>query len=141
MIYYLIYISIAKRLYTKTDLSQILTKSRINNQTKSVTGTLLYHEGSIIQILEGNSETIKSLYLKIQQDKRHHNIIKMADGTSDHRNFPDLPMGFRIVSDIEWKEYAGYLALNPSSIIPMIQNNYGKIYKLLKPLVNTNSKL
>ena len=65
MIYYLVYISAASHLYSDAELSQILSTSQLNNSRKNITGILLYHEGSLLQVLKGDKETVTDLYLKI----------------------------------------------------------------------------
>lgn len=127
MTFYLIYLSSARELYTNSDLSDILSKSRSNNTSKDVTGLLLYHEGSILQVLEGDEETVIELYNKIAKDERHHSIIKMVTGKSEERNFPDWSMGFKTVTDNEWNELSGYLRLDSSSILIKLKNSNRKI--------------
>ena len=51
MNYYIVYLSTATQLYSEKDMAHILTTSRKNNSEKDVTGILLYHEGSIMQVL------------------------------------------------------------------------------------------
>src|SRR4051794_10953029 len=127
MIFYLVYLSSARQLYTSSDLSDILTKSRLNNTNKNITGLLLYHEGSILQILEGDEETVIDVYHKIGQDERHYNVLKLVTGTSEERNFPDWSMGFKTVTDEEWNEISGYLKLDSSTILSKIKNSNRKI--------------
>ena len=76
---------------------------------------LLYHEGNLMQILEGEEVTVNNLFYKIEKDKRHSNVAKLISGTSDVRNFPEWSMGFKTESDPEWKNYAGLLRLNASA--------------------------
>lgn len=138
MIFYLIYLSSASQLYTHADLSDILTKSRINNTSKGVTGLLLYHEGSILQIMEGDEETVMSLYHKIEKDDRHRNIVKMVTGLSDERNFPDWSMGFKTVSDTEWNELSGYLRMDGSTILERLKQSNRKINTMVNSYMSVN---
>lgn len=117
MIFYLIYLSSAKQLFTNSDLSDILSRSRLNNTSKDTTGLLLYHEGSILQVLEGDEETVMSLYYKIHEDNRHHRIMKMVAGVSDERNFPDWSIRFKTVTNAEWDELSGYLRMDSSGFV------------------------
>ncbi len=75
----------------------IKSLSNSNNCDLNVTGILLYHEGSIAQVIEGEEQTLKALYGKIERDSRHRGIIKLSEGNLDPRNFPDWSMGFRTV--------------------------------------------
>ncbi len=125
-------------MYTNDDLSNILTKSRKNNTAKDVTGLLLYHEGSILQILEGDKEVVLSVYHKIEKDERHHKIIKMISGTTEERNFPDWSMGFKTVTDAEWKDLSGYLKLNSSSLLSQLVNSNKKINMTVNSFMTVN---
>lgn len=136
--FYLIYLSSAKQLYTEADLSDILTKSRLNNTRKDITGLLLYHDGSILQILEGNKDTVLEVYSKIEQDDRHHNIIKMVTGMSDERNFPDWSMGFKTLTGSEWSEISGFLNLEPSRILSHLIQRNRKIDTMINSYISVN---
>lgn len=136
--FYLIYLSSATHLYTGADLAGILEKARQNNTSMGVTGLLLYHDGSILQILEGDEDTVKSLYTTIAKDSRHRNIIKMVTGTCDERHFPDWSMGFKAVTDTEWDEFTGYLTLDPSGILSRLQQKNQKINTMVNSFFSVN---
>lgn len=138
MLYYLIYLSSATELYTESDLSGILTTSRKNNTDKDITGLLLYHDGSILQILEGDKEVVLSVYDKIEKDERHHNIMKMVSGTTEERNFPDWSMGFKTVSDAEWKDLSGYFKLNSSNLLSQLINSNKKVNTAVNSFMTVN---
>lgn len=111
MQYYLIYISSSNGLLTKGQLDNILEGSRRNNAAMGITGMLLYYGGNIIQLLEGEEEKVKQLYQVIAQDERHKGIIKLLDGYSEERIFPDWSMGFRVLSG---EQYANLPVLDQS---------------------------
>lgn len=108
----LIYLSAATSLFSDEDITAILSVSRRNNPSLDITGLLLYHEGSILQILEGEKETIHKLFNKIGKDPRHKHVIKMFDSSIEERSFQDWSMGFKKVSDNDWSELEGYLNLD-----------------------------
>lgn len=140
MIFYLIYLSSATELYTSSDLADILTKSRKNNTDKDVSGLLLYHEGSILQILEGDKETVMGLYDKIGQDNRHNNIMKMVTGTTEQRNFPDWSMGFKTVSDNEWNELSGFFKLNSSGLLSKLKQSNKRVDTMVNSFMTVNAR-
>ncbi len=140
MIYYLVYVSSASELYTDHNLAEILTISRRNNTQNNITGILLYHEGSIIQVLEGDKVTVNALYNKIQLDQRHKSVIRMVEGITEQRNFADWSMGFESLTDGEWEEYSGYLDLNPSNFITTLRNSNMKINTLVKSFLKTAAR-
>lgn len=51
---------------------------------------LLYHEGSFLQILEGDQKTVEDLYEIISTDSRHTGLTE-DDGEKMH----DVVIGFR----------------------------------------------
>jgi Sensors of blue-light using FAD len=57
------------------ELRAILDRARIVISRPGVTGILLHTEGSHFQALEGDAETIDSLYAKIGHDRRHTNGV------------------------------------------------------------------
>lgn len=138
MTFYLVYLSSARQLYTTSDLSDILKKSRLNNTNRNITGLLLYHDGSILQILEGDEESVMDVYHKIEQDDRHYNVLQLVTGTSEERNFPDWSMGFKTVTDEEWSEISGYLKLDPSTILTKIKNSNRKIGTLVSSYMSVS---
>src|ERR1044071_2672350 len=115
--YYIVYLSTAAQLMSDEELKEILLASNANNRDLDVTGMLLYHEGSIVQVIEGEEQTIKKLYAKIASDSRHRGIIKLGEGKLEQRNFPDWSMGFRTVSAQEFAQVAGYQNVNDKSLL------------------------
>ena len=96
-IFQLGYASAATTPFDSNELFELLSKARTNNQALGVTGMLLYHEGSFIQILEGDQETVEALYAKISQDPRHSNALLLFRRTVEERSFGDWTMGFYLV--------------------------------------------
>lgn len=110
--YYIIYLSTATNLLSDAELKEILLKSNGNNQKLQVTGMLLYSEGNIIQVIEGELQIIKALYTRIASDSRHRGIILLSEGDIAERNFPDWSMGFRTVSANDFAQLTGYQKVN-----------------------------
>ena len=138
MIYYLVYLSSSTHLFSEIELTDILNISRKNNSSLNVTGILLYHEGSIIQVLEGDETVVKNLYKKIGRDSRHKNVIQMVEGNNAERSFPDWSMGFKTVDNGEWAEYEGYLQLNASMLLTLIKRKNPRVDTTLKSFINTS---
>ena len=136
----LIYLSAATKLFSNTDLLDILTVSRLRNPSLGITGLLIYHEGSIIQILEGDDLQLNFVFNSIKNDARHKNIIKYGNFNIAERSFPDWSMGFKQISDDNWKKLEGYLDLNEKEKFDWIKNSANnQIIKLIKAFANTNS--
>lgn len=111
MIHYLVYLSTATHLFTDDILQSILESSRRNNASKDITGLLLYHEGAILQVLEGEETAVKKLYRLLEVDPRHQGVIKVMEGEAPTRYFRDWSMGFRRLSAKEWVDIEGYLPI------------------------------
>lgn len=107
--YFLVYLSTATALFSEDALEDILQTSRRNNATNNITGLLLYHDGAILQVLEGEQAAVENLFQRLLLDNRHHSVLKMMDGYTGERYFVEWSMGFRRLSGREWREVAGYL--------------------------------
>ena len=92
--YELIYYSIASLSLNGNDISNILEVSQENNSKNNITGCLLYHNDAFLQILEGESEVIESLYLKIERDKRHYSVRRVYSDNKEKRAFTNWSMAF-----------------------------------------------
>ena len=98
MIYTLVYISFAPGGLEESELSEILEVSRRKNQERNITGLLLYAEGNIIQILEGDQEKVEALYENISKDERHERITRLFAMHSESRMFSEWSMAYQRMS-------------------------------------------
>lgn len=108
MVYFLLYVSSATNLFSRTDLEVILDMSRRNNTALAVSGILLYKDGNLMQLLEGEKQAVVNLYAKIGQDPRHHDLTMIWDGTEDQRQFPSWSMAFRSLDGPDARSIPGY---------------------------------
>jgi hypothetical protein len=106
---YLVYVSTAKRLMNDQELLDILIKSRSENNAHSITGMLLYSQGTFIQVLEGEKENVDRIFKKIELDTRHKNVIKLINGLIKERNFPGWSMAFASVNSEILQSFEGFL--------------------------------
>jgi len=90
----LIYASAATNLFTPAELRELLRLARIKNQGLDITGMLLYHEGSFLQVLEGPESAVNPLLAAIEQDRRHNKVVLLLRREIKERNFADWKMGF-----------------------------------------------
>lgn len=98
MTYHLVYTSSATIPFNNEDLLTLLRSSRERNHERSITGMLVYIEGNFIEVLEGEEKTVKSLFDKINNDSRHHDITVLFEETFDlghQRSFPEWSMSLR----------------------------------------------
>ncbi|ABK45044.1 BLUF domain protein [Magnetococcus marinus MC-1] len=128
----LVYVSSSVRLFTKDELIGILEVSRTHNQSKGITGILLYANGNFLQLLEGEKKDVDALYEKITQDKRHRGCIKLFAKDATSRLFPDWSMGFRELSKDECDTKKGYSDLMAFWNNPMdLKNNPNQLLRIL----------
>jgi hypothetical protein len=71
----------------ESELEKIDKSSVSNNTDNNVTGYLLYIDGNFIQYLEGSPQDVKTLYLKISLDPRHHSITLLSHEKITERSF------------------------------------------------------
>jgi hypothetical protein len=91
------YASAATHSFDRDELIELLERSRRNNAARGVTGMLLYHDGSFLQVLEGTPVAVESLYARIGQDPRHTDKILLFRHEDVERTFGEWTMGFHIV--------------------------------------------
>jgi len=89
-----IYVSAARNLFNSTQLRELLRLARIKNEQLDVTGMLLYHEGSFLQVLEGPLPAVNPLLETIDRDQRHQNLMLLLRREIAARNFADWKMEF-----------------------------------------------
>lgn len=90
----IIYASAASKKMTGEVLEEILETARRNNSEKDISGMLLYHGGSFLQVLEGPEEELEGLIAKIKADERHNKIKLLFMDRIEEREFDDWSMGF-----------------------------------------------
>ena len=90
----LIYVSAALKLFAPAELRELLRLARIKNQRLDVTGMLLYHQGSFLQVLEGPAAAVNPLLETIGADPRHDQLMLLLRREIEARNFADWKMGF-----------------------------------------------
>ena len=96
----IIYSSAATVPFSDNDLAMLLLRARNNNERMGVTGLLLCHEGSFLQVLEGEQAALDSLFVTISADKRHDRIVKLLGREVEERQFDAWKMGFVSMSAI-----------------------------------------
>lgn len=93
MLVQLTYASRISKALASEDIKNILQQSQTNNQADGVTGALCLSNGIFLQILEGDRNTVNSVYHKILQDSRHKDpaILDYREVTA--RQFSEWSMG------------------------------------------------
>lgn len=107
-VYQLLYVSSANRTVDEADLLEIMDQARKNNKKNDITGLLLFADGSIVQLLEGDKELVESTYESISRDPRHTGIIRLVSEYSESRDFADWSMGFQRIESKSLIDIEGF---------------------------------
>ncbi|WP_371395627.1 BLUF domain-containing protein [Fretibacter rubidus] len=139
MVHQIIYTSAGKPELTPRDFRNIAIRASQQNNALNITGILLFFDGGILQVLEGDKDIIQALYQKIAGDDRHTNLTKLIDRTADKREFPAWSMGFRMVEDSEQLDFAFDLTRQNfeknmpegvSAEVSILTNTYARIQRI-----------
>ncbi|CAO3436320.1 BLUF domain-containing protein [Azospirillum endophyticum] len=95
----LLYRSDAVSLLPFSALADICMQSSLNNRNLGVTGFLMEHEGTFLQVLEGETETVDGLFARISRDARHRNLSALARWERPGRSFGFWAMNFGPLDD------------------------------------------
>lgn len=93
-VYQLVYVSAATVPFSDEELEELLAVARANNAASDISGMLLYHDGSFMQVLEGEESVVESVYEKIELDDRHSNATVLVKGPVEDRTFRSWSMGY-----------------------------------------------
>lgn len=104
----LAYVSSTRGLLIADDIVNILIASREKNGNRAITGMLLYKDGNVLQILEGDESQVIQLFEVIKKDERHSGIIKLYQKSIEARDFPEWTMGFHNLSAEGARQLVGF---------------------------------
>lgn len=104
----IVYASAQSRPFSEGELTEILSKARRNNQRLGVSGLLLFHRGSFLQVLEGEEKVVEALFEKIARDPRHRRLMVIKRSIVTERAFGDWSMGFVEVGLATAKKLDGF---------------------------------
>lgn len=74
-------------------LKALLEKARNANARLGVSGVLLYHTGSFMQVLEGAPDVVTALFGKLERDPRHDRVVILQRRAVAERSFSEWSMG------------------------------------------------
>lgn len=108
--FHTIYVSSSKGLMSEEELSALLTSIRRSNLEHDITGMLLYQDGNIMQVIEGEQRKIEQLFRNIALDDRHTGIIKLVEEKISHREFSDWSMSYKNISGLKVDGYSDFMS-------------------------------
>jgi hypothetical protein len=86
-------------------LSSILDSSVRNNKRRGISGMMLYSEGNVMQVLEGESDAVRETFQTILLDVRHRGIFVLIEEEIESRNFASWSMGFRQLTKADLESF------------------------------------
>jgi len=136
VVYQLIYTSSATPELDEFALREIAQSSSYYNEEFGITGLLLFHDGSIMQVLEGDRKNIYTLYGNIKQDKRHTGCMVLSTREAQKREFSDWFMGYKNVTsdtmgntlfNLNKHNLATIMPQSPSQELETLTKTYAKV--------------
>ena len=88
----LAYLSTSRKPMSSAELAVLCAVSEHNNRIESITGILLYVDGSFLQVVEGPCHAIRMLLAKLEVDERHTSMTVLENVSASERLFPDWAM-------------------------------------------------
>jgi len=137
----IIYISKGAIKFTAEILLDILRESRSRNEAHDITGVLLYNEGNIMQLIEGYTGEIQSLFNRIKKDRRHNDIIKLVDRPVGNRTFSGWSMAFRQGDEQFFNKMKSYINPVKKNMLAQVDNEDDSVLFILKTFIALNPQL
>jgi hypothetical protein len=122
---------------TEAELLSLLSQARASNESRGLTGMLLYTRGNFIQGLEGTPEAIEAVITRIRRDNRHVDMRPLLDRLTDGREFGDWCMGFHRLEDGE--PISGHVSLR--RVVDRLAEPEGPdiMHRILRTYAQTNA--
>ena len=98
MAFTLVYVSTATSMLTTPELTELLVECRTHNVLVGITGALLYQDGTFMQVIEGDEQSVRDLYAALGRDLRHRDLIEILLAERE-REFSDWSMAFGDLSN------------------------------------------
>jgi Sensors of blue-light using FAD len=86
--------SIPSSSFSAARLNEIVGPSRRNNERDHLSGMLLFTGAHFLGILEGEEQDLGNLWLRLRQDERHCDLIRIGDDLCGERWFPAWTMAY-----------------------------------------------
>ncbi len=100
-LFHLIFTSKSAVEVTDELLRDLQDKAVHRNQSRGITGVLLYSNHRFLQLLEGDAEDIAGTFARISLDVRHTDVNCVFFGLTDKRMFLESSMGVATIDNGE----------------------------------------
>jgi len=99
-LYRILYSSSALQPFSLDELTELLHEAREGNARHGITGLLLYHNQSFMQVIEGEEQQVRHLYYHgIFHDDRHTAVHALIEEPIEARRFDGWVMGFKLIDE------------------------------------------
>jgi hypothetical protein len=119
----LCYVSTASPTLPNSEILDLLQQSSRNNDFKKITGILLYSNGNFFQVLEGPKDLVLELYQKIEEDKRHYNLMLIFKKEVPGSKFSTYENAFLSLDAAYNSDDLEYYTAQVEKLDPTIQNS------------------
>jgi hypothetical protein len=108
-------------------LQAIVGRSMARNRTDEVTGFLISHNGTFLQVLEGPDRAIAEIFARIAGDKRHTDIKVLSDEEITVRAFHSWPMAGAacwrpdVAEDFDEAAGVGFEGFPPEALLDLLR--------------------
>ena len=132
MLRQVVYISSATQHFSTEALEELLVRARANNERNGITGILLYHDLSFLQIVEGTRDEVDRLMTRIRRDPSHTSLRIVQDERISERDFKSWAMACRVANAEEARVIAhppmkldrGFI----SSLVPQLSSPVAQVF-------------
>ena len=138
MLYRVIYSSDAARAMSDRDLEQILAVARSSNEERGITGVLIYVDGTFLQVLEGEKDTLYDVIGRIVCDPRHRRITFLSVEEADSRALARWQMAYlnpNLQEVGDWANLQG--TVTGEALLAELQRSPSQVNAFLANLVKT----
>lgn len=125
----IIYTSSATQAASDDDFRYIARHANQNNRTLDITGLMLYSDGVILQVLEGEKQIVETLYDRIKRDERHSSVMKLISREIEAREFPEWSIG--LSQNIDTENVDGAFALTKRNLAKVMPTEPSTELKVL----------
>jgi hypothetical protein len=98
MLRQVVYISSATQHFSPEALEELLAWARANNERSGITGILLHHDLTFLQVIEGTRDDVDRLMARIRRDPSHTSLRIVQDEGISERDFKSWAMACRLAS-------------------------------------------
>jgi hypothetical protein len=84
----LVWSSLPSRSFVVPQLVEIVTHSRFHNERDHLSGMLVFTGVHFMGVLEGHESDLDSLWLRLENDTRHRDVIRIGGERCGARRFP-----------------------------------------------------